>query len=520
MLLRALAVLCCLTVSVLMPPQASAGQEPAFIRATPNPVQTDAIGFNGTTKIEWNTGDGQPGLVYLSVNAGPEELFATGPSGEQYASFIRLDSSNDFILYDGSHKIRLAVVQVLPRPIERTVVKLTFVAVLLIVALGSFTWRDPAAFRRRVSPVLALVMTAVALLPILTKVARPLHLQPFPDAAEYADGARQLASGNGYVHHVHVNDTWPDDGKARPSKYPPGFSLILVPFAALGNYPDDVLNAAKGFAALYLIVAVAAAWAIGGPLAAMLAAGLIGISPFAEQSAMVLLADAFGAALTVVLVPLLNKPTTRRTVLAGAIAGFSVLVRFNMIVNIAAIALGTRGRTRRLSLLCAAPSLAVLLLYQWLTFGSPLTTGYSYWWPDQQRLGLSFAFGSSERAGGSTFSDAMYGKLMRWACPCPPGGSQVAFSHFVFYPAVLLGVFWVFAPPLVSIIGLLHLWRHRRAPPVAVAMWIIVFTVGLYAVHFYQSERFMAAPATLLTVFAAVALAGWVDRKRLPNAAH
>jgi hypothetical protein len=365
-----------------------------------------------------------------------------------------------------------------------------------------------------VSPYLAVFMTCAALLPILSQTSRPMHLQPFPDASEYADGARQLASGNGYVTYVHVNDTWPDDGQARPPKYPPGFSLLLAPFAAFGNYPDDVLNTAKWFAALYLIVAVAAAWSIGGPLAAILAAGLIGMSPFAEQSARVLLADALGAALTVVLVPLLNKPTTRRTALAGVIAGLSVLVRFNMVVNIAALALGTRGRTRSLSLMCAAPAVAGLLVYQWLTFGSPLKTGYGYWSPERQRFNLSYVAGQSDRGTSTTFGDALSGKLMRWACPCPAGGSQLALPSIVAYPAVLVGLFWVFSPPLVTIAGLIYLWRHRRAPPVAVAIWVIVLTCGLYVVHFYQSERFMAPPATLLTVFAAVAFARWTDTAR------
>ncbi|MEO6224143.1 MAG: hypothetical protein ABIP90_12920 [Vicinamibacterales bacterium] len=486
--------------------------EPAFIRATPNPVPTDATGFNGKTRIEWNTGNGKPGMVYLSINAGPEVLVAVGARRAVDAQYVRLDSSADFVLYDESHRVRLAAVEVLPRvPKTRIAVLLTFGASLLLLIIGSCTRRDPAAFRRKLSPSLAMVMTAAALLPILSTEPRPTHLQPLPDAHEYADGARQIAGGKGYVTSVHDNDTWTDDGQARPPRYPPGFSLALVPFAANGAYPDNVLGAARWFATFYLIAAVWAAWSVGGPLAGMLAAGLIGISPFGEQSASVLLSEAFGVALTVLLVPLLHKPSDRRTAIAGVVAGLSVLVRFNLIVNIAALALATRGRTRHRALLYTVPPLAGLFLYQWLTFGSPLKTGYGYWSPERERFSMSHVIGWSERPPGAAFSDVMHGKVMRWACPCREGGSQLSLPSVVLYPAVLAGLFWVFSPPLVPIAGAIYLWRRRRDPPAAIAIWVIVLTFGIHVAYFYQTERFMAPSATLLTVFAGVALAKWSD---------
>ncbi len=71
----------------------------------------------------------------------------------------------------------------------------------------------------------AVVATALVVWLALTTVARPLDQQPFPDSHEYADAARHLAAGDGYVTTVH------GDGP-RPPRYPPGFSLALVPFAA------------------------------------------------------------------------------------------------------------------------------------------------------------------------------------------------------------------------------------------------------------------------------------------------
>ena len=492
--------------------QVRCSSEPPFIRATPNPALTDATGLNGHTRIEWNTGNGRSGNVVVSINGGKETLVTQGARGSVDAPYIRRDASFQFRLYDNSDLV--ASVEVLPSmPWGRAVAWVTFAAGLLFLIAGSYTQTDRAAFRQKVSPWLAVAMSVAALLPILSAQARPLDRQPYPDSHEYADGARQLVSGKGYVTYVHDNDTWPDDGQARPPRYPPGFSLALVPFAALGTYPDVVLGAAKWFAAFYVIVVVAAAWSMAGPLAAMIAAGLVGISPFGEQSAVVLLADTFGAALTVLLVPLLNKPTPFRSALAGLVAGCSVLVKFSMIVNIAALALATRGQTRRRALLFTAPALAGLFLYQWLTFGGPLKTGYGYWSPGRDRFSLSHATGWSERPQGVAFSDLMHGKLMQGVCPCPEAGPQLALPSIIFYPAVLAGFFWIFSPPLVTIAALFYFWRRWRDPPVTAAICIIALTFALYIGHVYQSERFVASAATLLVVFAAVTIAGWIERR-------
>ena len=482
--------------------QVQCAKEPPFVRATPNPVRTDATGLNGSTRIEWNTGDGRPGTLYLSINGGKEMIVAGGARGSVEASYIGLDASYDFRLYQptDAKNVQIAAVQVRARvPKTRLIARLTFAVCLLLLIPGSF--------RQKISPALAVLMTCAALLPILSAQARPLERQPFPDALEYADGAHQIVSGKGYVTYVHDNDTWPDDGTARPPRYPPGFSLALVPFAALGTYPDDLFGAAKWFAVLYVIGAVVAAWSMGGPLAALLAAGFVGVSPFGEQSGFVLLSDTFGAALTVLLVPLLNKPTRVRSALAGVVAGIAVLVKFSMIVNIAALALATRGRTRRRVLLFTAPALAGLFLYQWLTFGSPLKTGYGYWSPDRKRFDLSYANGWTERPTGVAFPDLMHGKLMQRACPCPEAGPQLALPNIILYPAVLAGFFWIFSPPLVTVAALFYFWRRWRDPPVTAALSIIVLTFVLYVGHVYQSERFVASPAVLLTVFAAVAIA-------------
>jgi hypothetical protein len=83
----------------------------------------------------------------------------------------------------------------------------------------------------------------------------------------------------------------------------------------------------------------------------------------------------------------------------------------------------------------------------------------------------------------------------------------------IFYPSVLLGLFWVFSPPLLSLVGCVHLWRHRRETPALFASWVVVLTLTLHTFYRFQGARFMAPPATLLTVVTGIALAQWFTHR-------
>jgi hypothetical protein len=65
--------------------------------ATPNPVPAGRD--IGKSEIRWNTGDGSVGEVYLSVDNGPEVLFARNPRGSQEAGWIANGSTYVFRLY-------------------------------------------------------------------------------------------------------------------------------------------------------------------------------------------------------------------------------------------------------------------------------------------------------------------------------------------------------------------------------------------------------------------------------------
>jgi hypothetical protein len=155
-----------------------------------------------------------------------------------------------------------------------------------------------------------------------------------------------------------------------PPRYPPGFSVFLVPFALLGNdYLASIQHAVAFYAALYVAIAAAAAWSFKGPLAGALAATLIGTSPFLRAYSGLFMSDALAAALVIVVVFLLRQPTAGRIAWAGFLAGVTVTIRLPMVVALAALLFIIPPANRQRLLLCAAPPLATMPRY-WLVHPS------------------------------------------------------------------------------------------------------------------------------------------------------
>lgn len=493
----------------------------AQITARPNPVE--ARQGTGTTKVSWHTGDNTVGQVYVSENGGPEKLFASAPDGSSEVSWISKDSTYVFRLYStGDSKRLLAAVEVkgigevtgksnLTRLASKAISTRILIPLVLPALLLVGAWYAFRQGKRQLSKNLltttAVLATTLTLLSVITVEPRPLQDQPFPDAHENADAARQLASGKGFVTFIY-------DNQPRPPRYPPGFAVALVPFAAFSNnYPSNLQTGVKIFAALYVLVAVIAAWSVGGPLAATLTAVLIGVSPFARVAASLLMSDALGAAGTALFILLLHRFSALRISVAGALAGALVAVRLPLVINLVALVIVLPMRWRARALLCASPPLAALGLFNWITFGSPLNTGYGYWLPGLKSFAWSYAFASPPRGDGPWIvADALNGLLMQWICPCPLGGSQAALPNIFFYPAVLLGLFWTFVPPL-TLCGFFYIWKHRRETVAHFTLWVTALNLLLFTFYFYQGTRFMAGPATLLIIFTSVNAAQWAERR-------
>jgi hypothetical protein len=81
----------------------------AWIIATPNPVPAGR--GPGKTIVNWHTGDGSPGQVYVSVGGGPERLFSTNPSHQE--ATINSNDVYEFRLYAGTDRAtQLATVKI------------------------------------------------------------------------------------------------------------------------------------------------------------------------------------------------------------------------------------------------------------------------------------------------------------------------------------------------------------------------------------------------------------------------
>ena len=128
-------------------------------------------------------------------------------------------------------------------------------------------------------------------------------------------------------------------------------------------------------------------------------------------------------------------------------------------------------------------------------FGSPFMSGYQYWLPEIRSFGIDYPFDErTQHDGSGVVADSLDGALLSWICPCPEDDPLVAFPGIHFYPLVLLGMFWIFTPPLATIPGLIEVWRRRRKPGPGFAR-LTVLTVLFYLVYFYVAARFMAGPA-------------------------
>ena len=111
---------------------------------------------------------------------------------------------------------------------------------------------------KRVCALLAAVICVAVLVDVERAPERPLSSAAVPRRPEYASSARSLAHDKGFYTYIY-------HGSRQPPRYPPGYPMALVPFAAIGSYPRDVQRGAKFWAMLYVLVAVIAAWVLGGP---------------------------------------------------------------------------------------------------------------------------------------------------------------------------------------------------------------------------------------------------------------
>lgn len=359
----------------------------------------------------------------------------------------------------------------------------------------------------RLPTLLLLLATALVGVSLLVVRAPPLEQQPQPDSTEYAESAQRLAHGLGYTTTVLDQGNHPPG--ANPPRYPIGYPLTLAPFTLVGHYPDNVQLGAKLITVALVVIVAWAAFESGGPWAGLIAVAVVGASPFVRWSAAFILADALSAALAVALLPLVRRHGARAAYAAGLLAGFGVAVRLSAVGVLVALLVALTGWNRLRAGLAALPSLTGLAVQQQLAFGAPWRTGYDYWLPGLQAYTLrAVTAGAGLGDGPGLFRDRLDGTLATWACHgCGAVGPFHSFPNWLFYPLVLAGIFWIFTPPLLALVGLATAAATANTPVGRLVIATAVAQLLLFLPYFYQSARFLAPAALMLTVLSATTLA-------------
>jgi hypothetical protein len=374
-------------------------------------------------------------------------------------------------------------------------------------------WRERRSISDLVLMLLAIGATVWALLPVLTVRAEPLGAQPRPDPIEYADAAWQLAHGHGYVTYFSEKAAKFQD-KAFPPRYPFGTSVALAPFTAVVNrFPQGPQIGERAISTLYVIAVITATWLLGGPLAAAIVGVFLALSPFPQVSASLILSDALAGLLAVgILIALKVGRGGRSAAVAGILAGSLLCVRLLGVIAIPAVLLALPGRRRWIAAAFAAPLAAALGAYQWEWFGSPFRTGYGYYVKGLKEISPSYLLGHTTPEGNAIYPDKLNGALLDGVCPCGSGGPMFKLTNLTFYPSVLAGLFWVFAPPFTGLFGVWQLVVERATPAARYAA--LMFVLNLVVVWFYwdQAARFLSPAATLLAVYSAVGMARLIVR--------
>jgi len=73
------------------------------------------------------------------------------------------------------------------------------------------------------------------------------------------------------------------------------------------------------------------------------------------------------------------------------------------------------------------------------------------------------------------------------------GGPLTQLPNVLFFPAVVFGPFWVFAPLLVGLFGFMYAVLHWREPAARFTVWLTLLTWAVLTVYVYQAAR-LAAP--------------------------
>ncbi len=387
---------------------------------------------------------------------------------------------------------------------------------------------------------LALTVAALvaAFVLILSQASLPPPGDPVPDAPSYVQQAIQMSHGN-FLSIPPVGEVGQDPaakGGMFPSRYPPGYSAALAPFAAASSDAANGVSVGNAFY-VWATIAVSAACAalLAGWLGAFLAVCLLLSTTFVWSSAHLVMSDCFGALLAAIgLLAVICSDKVRSPkgsvawlVVLGAVCGYAVMTRISLIFLLPAALIVVRGwRRRGIVLASSVPFIALLALYQWRVFGSPLKTGYDYWLPGLELFRLDALWSWGLRGDAAYLHvDRLGGALLDGLGPDGQslGMQTIGYTPpYITYPSVLLGLYWVYMPPLVVLIGVGWLWFQRMSSAARFIAFAVILNLAIFAFYAFMGARLIAPAAILLTIATAAGASELLPRllghlRRLPT---
>jgi len=327
-----------------------------------------------------------------------------------------------------------------------------------------------------------------------------LDLNPHPDCVEYAVVANRIYQGLGAD--LSIN------GFNFPSRYPVGFPLALALLHPLfgGSARAVIVWAPILFmvASLWAYYALlrrcagrAAAW--GGtlfyacnPCILLLAGGLY------SESLLALLTVLFAG----FFIETVETGASRPAILFGLLAGFSILVRTQVVITLPFFVVAWFWLSRHrfeirpivLAFCAGAPFAIALAVMQWRQFGSPLATGYAYHLQDLNLKLLSPGYLREDL--GVYIPGLFFGRAM-------PGPS----IRMPFVPLVL---------PFLALAGMFGAWRKGGGKAVIASVFFMGITFLFFCCYVFRDIRFFIQMLIVYFAWAGVGAAWLTNRIRQP----
>ena len=137
--------------------------------------------------------------------------------------------------------------------------------------------------------------------------------------------------------------------------------------------------------------------------------------------------------------------------------------------------------------------------------------------PGQKLFSLSYVTQHPLEHDRGLFPDQLHNLAATVAChviSCHGANPSGALPNWLFYPVALIGLTWVFVPPIVPLVGIVVGCRWWPQPVAQFVLLLTVLTAAFYLPYFYQGARFMVAPVLMLSVLACAGVVHWVERTK------